>query len=226
MRDSTFLAPLLSRHFKVIAVDPRGCGKSPAPMEPSNYIEDVLSLLDHLNIEQAILVGNSIGGQIATEFSLSYPDRVQSLILLSPALSGFVHSPDLAAVLQRVQAAVPDVVKMTELALAAPFYTVTSKGPQRGLMAEMTAHNIKKMLEWATPKSVWPKPPAIERLDKLQSRTLLILGTLDFVDCFRIADHFRVVPNIHFAEIQGGDHKINLTHPEEVYSNIITFLEA
>ncbi|WP_088832072.1 alpha/beta fold hydrolase [Paenibacillus tyrfis] len=226
MRDWTLLAPLLSRHFKVVTVDARGCGKSPAPTEPSNYIEDVLSLLNHLNIEQVTLVGNSIGGQIATEFSLSYPERVQNLILLSPALSGFVHSTDLIEVLQRVQAAVPDVVKMTELTLASPFYTISNKSPQRGLMVEMTEHNIKKMFEWATPKSIWPKPPAIERLDQLQVRTLFILGTHDFADCFRIADHFRAVPNIHFVEIQGGDHKINLTHSEEVYKNIVTFLEA
>ncbi|WP_327995544.1 alpha/beta hydrolase [Brevibacillus choshinensis] len=224
MRDWIFLTPLLSKNFKVVTVDARGCGKSPAPMEPSNYIEDVLSLMDHLNIEQATLVGNSIGGQIATEFSLSYPERVQNLILLSPSLTGFVHSPDLAAVFQSVQAVVPDVAKMTELTLAAPFYTVTSKSPQRHLMVDMTVHNIKKMLEWHTPKSIWPKPPAIERLDQLHARTLFILGTLDFADCFRIAEHFRAVPNIRFAEIQGGDHKINLTHSEEVYTNIATFL--
>lgn len=151
---------------------------------------------------------------------------MQSLILISPSLSGFVHSPDFTVTLQRVHAVAPDVSKMAEVVLTAPTFTVVKNSPQRDLMIEMTEHNIKKMFEWATRKSVWPNPRAIERLNELQKRTLFFRGSLDFADSSRIAEHFRAVPDIHFVEIEGGDHKINLTHPEEVFANILSFLET
>ncbi|MGE7052772.1 alpha/beta fold hydrolase, partial [Paenibacillus glucanolyticus] len=89
MRDWSSVVPLLSEDFHVISFDGRGAGRSPSPIEPANYVQDLLSLLDHLNIPQAAVVGHSMGGQIATEFAIQYPERVSELILIAPALSGF-----------------------------------------------------------------------------------------------------------------------------------------
>ncbi|WP_242485331.1 MULTISPECIES: alpha/beta fold hydrolase [unclassified Peribacillus] len=57
-------------------------------------MKDLLSLLDHLEINQATLIGHSMGGQIATEFALNYPERVSKLVLLAPGLSGFSYSKE------------------------------------------------------------------------------------------------------------------------------------
>ncbi|UUZ82081.1 alpha/beta hydrolase [Paenibacillus sp. P26] len=48
-------------------------GQSPSPTEPPNYIDDVLSLMDHLQSPEVALIGHSMGGQIATELALNYP---------------------------------------------------------------------------------------------------------------------------------------------------------
>ncbi|TCP59371.1 pimeloyl-ACP methyl ester carboxylesterase [Tumebacillus sp. BK434] len=225
-RDWTPLAPLLSEKYKVVLPDARGCGQSPAPVEPPHYVNDLLALLDHLEFEKATLIGHSVGGQIATEFAFSHPNRVQDLILVSPALSGFAHATEFVELSQRVWAAATDPAKMTELTLEACFYSNVMKSPHRGLMAEMTAHNIKKMFQWQTRDSQWPTPRAIERLHELPVRTLFFRGTLDTLDSSRIAEHFRAAPDIRFVEIEGGDHKINLTHSEELFANIMSFLET
>jgi pimeloyl-ACP methyl ester carboxylesterase len=73
MRDWSYLVPLLSENFHVITFDGRGAGRSPSPIQPPSYVEDLLSLLDHLEISQAAIVVHSMGGRIATEFAIHYP---------------------------------------------------------------------------------------------------------------------------------------------------------
>jgi len=224
LRDWQFIAPRLARTYRVVAFDGRGAGRSPAPVEPVNYVEDLRKLLDYLGVGTAALVGHSIGGQLATDFALTYPDRVSRLTLIGPALSGYQFSPAYARLFARVQAAAPDVKKMTELALDFPSYRVVLAGPQRALMVQMTEDNLRKMLDWKTTEQVWPQPPAIERLDTLAAPTLFIVGTQDTDDLFRIAEQFERVPAIRFARIDGADHMPTLTHPEEVSRLITRFL--
>lgn len=66
--------------------------------------------------------------------------------------------------------------------------------------------------------------PAIPPLNELAVKTLLIIGTQDSEDCFRIADLFKQVPDIRFARIEGADHMPTLTHSLEISSIIKEFL--
>ncbi|MDQ7864130.1 alpha/beta hydrolase [Peribacillus frigoritolerans] len=63
--------------------------KSPSPIKHANYVEDVLALMDYLELKQATIIGHSMGGQIATDFALNYPERVSKLVLIAPSLTGF-----------------------------------------------------------------------------------------------------------------------------------------
>jgi len=226
LRDWTFVAPLLARNYKVVAFDGRGAGKSPSPVEPANYVEDLRALLDHLEIDKTALVGHSLGGQIATDFALTYPKRVSELVLVSPSLSGFRFSQEFEEWMQQINAAAPDTEKMVELSLNSPSYRVIMAGPHRDLMIQMLQHHIQRTFEWATFESVWTQPPAIERLEELTVKTLFIIGTEDLPDLHRVADCFQQVPNIRFVEIAGADHKVTLTHPEELYRHITRFMEV
>jgi len=84
----------LAEYGTVIAYDRPGFGLTERPMEwdgESPYSQDsqvelVVGLMDALDVEQAILVGNSAGGTIAMLTALKYPQRVQSLILVDPAV--------------------------------------------------------------------------------------------------------------------------------------------
>lgn len=225
LRDWMFVSPLLSRHYKVVAYDGRGAGKSPLPVEPANYVEDLGALLDHLDFDKATIVGHSLGGQIATDFALTYPERVSELVLVSPSLSGFRYSQEFEEWMERINAAAPDTEKIIEIALDSPSYRVIQSGPHWGLMVEMFRHHIKRTFEWASFQPVWPQPPAIERLEDLTVKTLFIIGTEDLPDLYRIAECFQRVPNIRFVEITGADHMVTLTHPEELYRHITCFIE-
>jgi pimeloyl-ACP methyl ester carboxylesterase len=75
----------LADHFRVISPDVRGHGGSDKPKEDDEYgvnmVEDVVRILDHLQIEQARIVGYSMGGMIAMRFAVDHPDRVRSVTL-------------------------------------------------------------------------------------------------------------------------------------------------
>ena len=73
-----------SKRYQVITYDLRGHGRSETPEETSSIgecVEDLHQLLDHLAVQQTYLAGFSMGGYIALNFTLSYPDRVDALIL-------------------------------------------------------------------------------------------------------------------------------------------------
>ena len=74
----------LSADFHVIAVDTRGHGRSSAPAGDYHVDQlgaDVLTIADHIGIEQFHAVGLSLGGQMAMWLALNAPDRVRSLVL-------------------------------------------------------------------------------------------------------------------------------------------------
>lgn len=82
------LVPLLSPHFTLIRPDNRTTGRTTpldAPVSVGRYAQDCAALLDHLKIDQAHVVGHSIGGMIALELMQEAPERIGSLTLAATA---------------------------------------------------------------------------------------------------------------------------------------------
>ena len=226
LRQWTFLVSLLSKNYKVIAFDGRGAGKSPSPIKHVNYVEDVLALMDYLELNQATIIGHSMGGQIATDFALNYPERVSKLVLIAPSLTGFLYSKEFEQYHTKILEAAPNIDKMLELALHSPTYQVVIDSPHKDLNVQMLRHHFGRMLKWPADFCMkWPQPPAMERLGELNPETLFIIGKKDLADNFRVADCFRKVPNIRFIEIEDADHMLPLTHSEDLYQEITAFME-
>jgi len=74
----------LEEHFQVITFDNRGVGESTVPSESftiDDMAADVVGLLDHLGIDEALVFGTSMGGLITQALVLDYPDRVRKAVL-------------------------------------------------------------------------------------------------------------------------------------------------
>ena len=83
--------PEFSKTYKCIVVDNRGVGKSSKPDYPyemSMFAKDAIGILDHLNIQKSHILGISMGGFIAQEIALSFPNKVKSLIIASSSFGG------------------------------------------------------------------------------------------------------------------------------------------
>ena len=80
------LSSSLKKDYQVIRVDLRGHGESELGSEEisiSTHVNDLKTLLDELNIEKINLIGFSLGGAVALDFTVKYPKLVESLILMS-----------------------------------------------------------------------------------------------------------------------------------------------
>jgi pimeloyl-ACP methyl ester carboxylesterase len=78
----------LSEHFHCVAIDMIGNGFSDKPdydYEIAVYVEHVLGVMDHFGMARAHLIGMSLGAWVASTIAVSHPDRVEKVILMSPA---------------------------------------------------------------------------------------------------------------------------------------------
>lgn len=98
------------QHRRVIAVDLRNHGRSPHVdgMTYSEMTNDVLALMDHLSIDQAHVLGHSMGGKVAISLACQAPKRVASLVVADIAPVVYQHGhDDVFAALQEVEKGQP-----------------------------------------------------------------------------------------------------------------------
>jgi pimeloyl-ACP methyl ester carboxylesterase len=77
---------LLARRYRCVAFNARGFPPSDVPDDPAQYsqalaVSDIASVLDHCGLEQAHVVGLSMGGYAALNFAIAHPDMVLSLVV-------------------------------------------------------------------------------------------------------------------------------------------------
>lgn len=92
VRMFTRLAPKLAKHgHRVVLVDMLGHGASDQPHDMASYSmpqfgADVIALLDHLKLDQAVIGGTSLGANVSLEAALLAPERVRALVIEMPVL--------------------------------------------------------------------------------------------------------------------------------------------
>ena len=108
----------LGAHYRVVALDCRGHGKSGKPREPEAYAgetmgEDVIRLMDHLGIRRTLLMGYSMGARISLGLLRSHPERLRAVVLggigaVSASRPSFSRQPIVDALLAENDSAVTD----------------------------------------------------------------------------------------------------------------------
>ncbi len=97
------VAPQLGEHFQVFLLDLRNHGQSPhhAEMNYPLMAEDVAGFLAEQGLADALMVGHSLGGKVAMQFALSYPQQVQKLVVVDMAPRAYppAHVAIIAALL-------------------------------------------------------------------------------------------------------------------------------
>jgi pimeloyl-ACP methyl ester carboxylesterase len=88
-RDFAAVVPALARSHRVLRLDWPGYGRSPAPEPPeragaSYFLEVFSEFVEQQRLEPFVIIGNSVGGNVAVRYALQSPTRVRGLVLVSP----------------------------------------------------------------------------------------------------------------------------------------------
>ena len=88
--------PHFRGRYSCVVFDHRGWGLSSAEPDGSQFVDDLRALLDHLEIERATLVAQSMGGWTSLGFAMRWPERVERLALCDT--HGGISSPEIDGV--------------------------------------------------------------------------------------------------------------------------------
>ena len=204
----------------VIRYDARGFGRSVRhdPESVYTHSDDLWLLLDHLAIDEAVLVGLSMGGRIVLEAALSAPERTKSLVLLDAVLDGVQWDPGS----KRGMQAISDGLRSSGLAgakaawLQHGFFVPAQRLPDvTRRLADMVADYSG--VHWTEPDSHGPHPACISLLSQLEVPTTVVVGELD-VPCFVemagvLADS---IPQARKIVVPGAGHMVNMESPAVV----------
>jgi len=222
---------LYSKTHRVIRYDIRSHGRSNSDSVEFADYDDLYQLCQSLKIDQAIVMGLSMGGQIAIDFALQYPAKVAGLILVGPGLGGFnFDSPEVDEYIEKLTAAFGsnDFDAVNEV-----FAQYWCDGPQRtpdqvapavrGKVLEMLAGSTERWEHYQLVQYL--DPPSITRLEEIKVPTLLVLGLLDMPVIFEVAQVvLERIPDARKVEIEGAAHMVNLDQPEVFNRAVSAFL--
>jgi pimeloyl-ACP methyl ester carboxylesterase len=220
-----------AQQFDVIRPDQRGFGESELPPKPWSPVADLLALMDQLSLETAHLVGCSMGGALAIDFTLAHPERLSKLVLVGSAIGGFAFRPEHAHFFAEAASA----RKAGDLeALNKAMLYLFLDGPERprGYVAEplrtlfldMNGRALRSDFEKALPDQ---DALAVRRLHEISAPTLVVVGDLDVPTVLEAADLLmNSVPDVQRAVIHDAAHLPNLEHPEEFNRVVLDFLLA
>jgi len=217
---------VFARSYRVVRMDVRGFGKSADVSGPYQSHEDLHGLLEALGIPRAHLVGLSLGGRIAIDFALTYPNMVSSLVLVGPGLSGFPWSDTKYEWGERINKAV--VVHDTTAAVDAWLESdymkpAATNSRTRDRVRALALANARV---WLQPNAERPlSPPAYPRVGEIRTPTLVLIGSIDNADIHRIVNY--LIARIRGAQkvvFEGAGHLPNIELPDEFNHVVLGFL--
>jgi pimeloyl-ACP methyl ester carboxylesterase len=217
---------LFSREYRAIRYDIRGFGKSDVPTKPYSEVSDLHSLLQHLRVEKAALVGLSLGAAVAVDMAIAHPETVNALILVCPGLGGFPFKDkanDLRAVVEAARDESGE--KAAELWLQNPYMSVAMENPAlRDKLRQLAIDNAHCWLN--NPLLIRrTKPPAAERLREIHVPTLVVGGERDVSDIQEIvAKLASEIPGAQKKILAGAGHIVPMEKPDEFNALALEFL--
>jgi 3-oxoadipate enol-lactonase len=219
-----------AERYRVIRYDARGFGRSAAISEPFSTSEDLRALLDELNVDRALMVGISMGGRYALDFTLAHPERVKALVVSDPDLSG-QGLPTIAAELAPAVAAaqagnIPEAKRIwftSSIFQPAREQASVEQRMQRMIDDYSGWHFVNGLAAQELPLD----PPAAGRLAEVSVPTLAVIGERDVADVEVIVDKIAAeVPGARKAELAGIGHFPNIEAPREFNRLVLDFLEG
>jgi 3-oxoadipate enol-lactonase len=218
---------VLRDRFRVLRFDTRGHGASsipPAPYSFEQLAQDVHGLLTTLGIERAHLVGISLGGMVAQEFALKFPQRLASLVLCDttsqyPDGTDNIWQARIASV--QAEGMLPLVEATLERWFTPPFRAARPDVMVRiGAMIRATP-----AVGYIGCGTAVPTISTTSRLGAIGCPTLVVVGEHDTGTPLAMAETIRrSIPGAELKVIESASHLCNIEQPEAFNAALVNFL--
>jgi pimeloyl-ACP methyl ester carboxylesterase len=225
------VADRLARRFQVITIDNRGIGASdtaPGHYSTRMMADDVLAVLDDAGIQQASVVGTSLGGMIAQELALAHPERVDKLVLVATIPGGPRSRPMplgtsylfASAPLMTSQAKLREFVQKT----LGPATLRRRPRIARRLAARNLAHPQSESA-WRAQIAAGMLFNPLGRQRRITQPTLVVQGTADQVVAPDNAEVLAgLLPNARVQRFHGAGHLLYWEQPRRFVRVVTDFL--
>jgi pimeloyl-ACP methyl ester carboxylesterase len=223
---------LLSPDMDVVSYDRRGFGKTAYRAERHDQVVDLLAVLDGLRLDEVVLVGNSRGGQIALDFTLTHPARVGALVLVAPSISGAPAADEIAP----VEAAIWETLEAAEAAGALDALNLgeirlwvdgpyAPEGRVGGAVRDLALDMNRIALHAADPGQESEPIDAWSRLSELRCPVLVVAGDLDLAHIRARAEELTSrIAGARLAVMEGAAHLPGLEQPAAFAALLRDFL--
>jgi len=223
--------PYFAARYRTIALDQPGFGKSEKRMDYQYSIDNnariVRALMDHLGIDRAYIIGNSMGGEVAAYFAIHYPERVKKLVLVDAA--GALNTPYAPFLNELVRLLAPWIDSMSNRGGSNDPHT---DDPDR--VKPNIAQAIYHSDDWWGCRHAWSdeiydiftlelKP----ELKNISAPTLEIWGSQDpLLVAYSKWFFWENIPSSELLIIPGGDHTPQLGKPREFEAAVDGFIQG
>jgi len=228
---------IFSQNYQVIRYDIRGFGKSALPQVSYSDWQDLFNLLTFLDVEKAYLLGLSLGGVIALDFTLMYPKIVDALILVGSPVPGYpvelmFTQEQLEQQIKRWQPFEQarrerDIPSMVDLLMDDETLVPSPKYPtaRQRVRDNLSEYSFAWVLDPAPKQEL--VPPAFERLNEIHVPTLIIVGSEDHFQLHKSADKLEQdIVGARRVIISETHHMPNMEKPEVFNRIVYDFLKS
>jgi 3-oxoadipate enol-lactonase len=214
-----------ARHH-VLTCDLRGHGESSAPQHIFSVptcVEDVLTLLDALQIQQVVCCGHSLGGMVAQELALRYPDRVLALILAETSY-GTSSTPveKFLTTITRWMLRTLSVQQIIDLSIKQ--YGQFNPETRAYLQQTLRTYKDRKSLYLAIMLAAL-QYSSQARLQQITCPTLVLVGEENKQTHRQAHNMVRLLPNAMQQTVSRAGHMLHMDNPTQFNDFVHAFLE-
>lgn len=229
------MVPLLAAAgYRTIRYDQRGAGRTTTEDVSFSRIDDLIAVLDASGIERGVLVGNSMGGQLAFDTAIEHPDRVVAIVGVGAGLGGFDggNTPgELALFREMERIEEQDPVDPAAVAEIDAQVWVDGPGQPATRVPAAIRNLVLEMDSWEPSKPqgkpIRLDPPASERLADLRCPILAVAGELDVSEVAVTARHLEAnAPNARALVWPDVAHMIGMEQPQRLTDAIVEFVTS
>ncbi len=220
-------------HFQVVTIDLLGHGETESPADPARYQmelagRDLIAIFDSLELERVHLLGYSMGGRLALYTALTYPERIDRLILESA-------SPGLKTAAERTariaqDAALADRIERDGIVSFAEYWSnlslFASQSPElrERLRLQRLRNHPTGLANSLRGMGTGVQPSLWDRLGEWDRPCLLLCGEHDAKFCAINAEMHDLMPQSALEIIPGAGHTVHAEQPAAYNRAVIKFL--